>query len=301
MKIYHDLPEKLPSPQIAVALGMFDGLHLGHLAVLNALKEQAGTTATALFTFSTKDGRPPKKTNLHLLSESMRDCLLESLGIDFLLQPEFSKFRYMQPEDFVKDFLVGYLNVTKIFCGESFRFGKNAAAGIEDFAKLMPSNTELCVVPVITSKGMPISTTRVRELIQAGEIEAANGMLGREFAIDFVVVHGRKLGRTLGLPTINQAFPADFVVPKYGVYASTCIVDGVRHKSVTNVGMKPTVGSDHVLAETYIHDYSGDLYGKNVIVRFVRFIREEKKFDSIEELKAQIERDKEKSVEILGG
>jgi riboflavin kinase/FMN adenylyltransferase len=124
-------------------------------------------------------------------------------------------------------------------------------------------------------------------------MERANLLLGRRFAIDFTVVQGRQLGRTLGAPTINQPFPDGFIVPKYGVYASLATVHGREHVAVTNVGVKPTVGSDCVLAETYIHGFSGDLYGESVRVSFLRFLRPERKFDSIDALKAQILRDSE--------
>lgn len=299
MTIFKNLPDKFTEPGAAVSLGMFDGLHRGHFAVLNAMKAKANGLKTALFTFSTDNERPEAKTNLHLLSGEMRDRLLADFGVDYIIEPEFASIRDMTPEGFAKDFLLGRLNAKMVFCGEDFRFGKRAAAGADDLRKLLSGAAELVVVPVLREGGEAISTTRIRGLIQNGEVSRANELLGRPFAIDFTVEHGHKLGRTWGLPTINQAFPENFAVPRFGVYASVTVIGGAEHVSVTNVGVKPTVGSNHILAETYIHDFAGDLYGERVPVKLIEFIRGERKFGSVEELKAQIEADNRLSSEIL--
>lgn len=299
MTIFKNLPDKFTEAGTAVSLGMFDGLHRGHFAVLNAMNARANGLKTVLFTFSTDTAKPEAKTNLHLLSVRMRDKLLCGFGVDCIVEPEFASIRDMTPEEFAKDFLLGRLNAKMVFCGEDFRFGKKAAAGADDMRKLLSGAAELVVVPVLCEGGEAISTTRIRGLIQNGDISKANELLGRPFAIDFTVEHGRKLGRTWGLPTINQAFPENFVVPRFGVYASTAVIGGTEHVSVTNVGVKPTVGSSHVLAETYIQNFSGDLYGERVPVKLMEFIRGERKFGSVEELKAQIEADNRASSIIL--
>lgn len=299
--IYKTLPDVFPESGAAVSLGFFDGLHRGHLAVLNAMKAKADGLSTAVFTFSTDTLRPASKTNQRLMSDEARDKLLKNFGVDYIIEPEFESIRDMSPEQFAKSFLADKLHAKKVFCGEDFRFGKKAAAGAEDLRVLLAGTAEVIIVPTLAENNESISTTRIRSLILEGDIAKANELLGRPFAIDFAVEHGRKLGRTLGLPTINQAFPENFTVPKFGVYASFTEVGGIKHASITNVGVKPTVGSSHVLAETYINDFSGDLYGKRVTVGLVKFIRGEIKFADVKELKAQIDKDSELACEMLNG
>lgn len=308
MTIFHDLPRKSPAQAVAIALGMFDGLHTGHMSVLNALMGSIGKTAATpceqenpantrsglaacVFTFSVSNERPDSKTYGHVLSERSRDAILECLGIDYVFEPEFSDFRDMSPEEFAGDFLGKYLNAKLVFCGEDFRFGKNAAASADDLKRLLPNGTRAEIVPLVRDNYGVVSTTRIRSLVQAGDMQGAAGLLGRAFLIDFTVEHGRRLGRGLGVPTINQALPDDFIRPCFGVYASVTVIGGKRYTSVTNVGVKPTVGSDKVLAETYIEDFSGDLYGQNVPVELVGFIRGEQKFESVEALFARIKED----------
>lgn len=306
MIVFKTLPDSLPSaPKMGtvVSLGLFDGLHRGHFAVLNDMKLKSDGLATAVFTFSTDMSKPEAKTNSHLMSCEMRDRLLQDFGVDYIVEPEFDSIRNMSPEEFVKGFLIDRLHVKIVFCGEDFRFGKKAAADVSDLRRLLSAGSNsagLVAVPVLREDGEVISTTRIRNLLQNGDIERANALLGRPFAIDFAVEHGRKLGRTLGLPTINQAFPENFAVPKYGVYASFTVLNGKEHISVTNVGVKPTIGSSHVLAETYIHDFTGNLYGERVPVKLMRFIRCEKKFSSVEELKTHIEKDNKLATQMLG-
>lgn len=299
MKAYDSLPEKCPAPVTAVALGMFDGLHLGHAAVLNALQGEASEAAKCVLTFSTSNAKPDAKTGVRLLSRAMRDRLLESFGVDYVFQPEFSDFRDMSPSDFAKNFLGKYLNAKTVFCGEDFRFGKNAAATADDLQKLLPNGVSARIVPTVNALGGAVKTTRIRGLIESGDVKTAAILLGRPFTIDFAVEHGRRLGRTLGWPTINQAFPEDFAVPRFGVYASVTLVGGARRASVTNIGVKPTVGSGHILAETYIQGFSGELYGLNTPVELVELIRDERKFESVEALKSQVDKDAALAVEIL--
>lgn len=317
MTVYHTLPEKCPvqSADTAVAIGMFDGLHRGHMKVLNALVERldeadekqfgnkkppvSQNQGRIVFTFATNSGRPDSKTSGHILSERSRDAILEDMGIDCVFEPEFSDFRDMSPETFVKDFLCGYLNARFVFCGEDFRFGKNASASAGDLRLLLPEGARARIIPLVRDDGGAISTTRIRALVQSGDMQNAARLLGRPFSIDFSIEHGRRLGRELGVPTINQAFPDDFVRPRFGVYASETVIADKRYASVTNVGVKPTVGSDRVLAETYIEGFSGDLYGQNIPVEFAAFIRDERKFESVDDLFAQIREDIVKSVNIV--
>ena len=141
-------------------------------------------------------------------------------------------------------------------------------------------------------EGEPISSTRIRKSITLGEIEKANAMLGRDFCYDFTVVHGDKRGRTMGSPTINQFFDDGFTVPAYGVYASFCEVNGKVYPAVTNIGIRPTWRVDDTLCETHIFDFNGDLYGETIRIELIKYLREEKEFSSLDELKKQLNYDK---------
>jgi len=275
-----------------VALGLFDGVHLGHRAVLDTMLACAGSSGLAplVFTFSIGKHIPDAKHGMtRLMSEDMTFALLEGMGVSHVAAPDFGEFRGLSPAAFVKDVLAGGLGAARVVCGYDYRFGKNASGGADALSRLCGElGVSVEVIPAVAADGAPISSSRVRALIQEGDIHAANNLLGRRFAVDFEVIAGRKLGRTLDWPTINQPFPVDFTVPRYGVYATLTHTHGKIHSSITNVGVKPTVGSDTVLAETYIRGFDGDLYGGRVKVEFLRFLRPERKFSSLEELRAQI-------------
>ncbi len=294
MTIHTQLPET-PRAPCAVAVGLFDGLHLGHMAVIQAMTNLPGCFDRCVFTFSTDSTRPRAKSGKRLLSCEARNRLLEAAGVELVVEPGFEDIRDIAPEEFAAEVLARRLNAAHVFCGESFRFGKGAAASAADLAKLMPPGCEAHVVPTVRAHSAAVSTTRIRECIETGEMELAAGLLGRPFMIDFPVVEGNRIGRTQGWPTINQVFPQDFSLPRFGVYASVTIVDGRRLKSVTNVGVKPTVGSENALAETYIEGFSGNLYGRATPVELISFIRPERKFASLEELREQISLDLQKA------
>jgi riboflavin kinase/FMN adenylyltransferase len=209
-----------------------------------------------------------------------------------MLRPPFADVRELSAAQFVEEVLVRKLHVGDVFCGENYRFGKGASGTVEDLKRLCePWGIGVHTFPLVELGGEPVSSTRIRQCVVTGDMPMARALLGRNFTINFEVVPGRKLGRTLDSPTINQPIPEWFVTPRFGVYASLATVDGKRHPSVSNVGRKPTVGSDYTLSETYIQGYQGDLYGQHVPVEFLEFIRPEVKFGSVEELKAQIQRD----------
>ena len=297
MKISRSLNiPSLPARSTCAALGLFNGLHLGHMAVLGKMLEQAKTHGLTplVFTFTANKGNSPaaKDSMANLLSGPMMNSILEQMGVQQIVCPDFDEFRGLEPEQFVRDVLCGRLGVARVVCGYDFHFGKNAAGNTQSLGRWCAElGIAADVVPAVLVDGQPAATRRIRALVEQGDISAANRLLGRAFAIDFEVIHGRKLGRTLGWPTINQAFPGDFVIPRVGVYATITQVDGSRLSSVTNVGTKPTVGSDGILAETYIQGFSGDLYGKRVQVEFLQFLRAEQKFASLTALKEAISAD----------
>ena len=282
------LDEKFPQGPSAIALGLFDGVHRGHQAVIEAAVSQREKGLTpCVFTFSTKGGIPESKRDFSLLqTEEQKRQTLCQLGVDWMFDPDFSKFRGMSPKEFVQTILIERMHAKFIACGQDFHFGKDAAGSAEDLRRYgEPFGVQVQVIPPVLEDGEPISSTRIRKALREGEIELANLLLGRPYAIQGEVVHGRQLGRSMGCPTANQRFAPGMTVPKFGVYASVVTLpDGSRYTGAANVGVKPTVGSEEALCETMINGFSGDLYGQSIQVEFHHFLRGERKFSSLEEL-----------------
>ncbi len=279
----------------AVALGIFDGVHLGHRAVISkatGLETPEGPLRAAVFTFSQPPWALPKDSAWELTSAAQKTQVLESLGVEELILADFEQIRDMTPETFVAEVLDAALHAKRVCCGFNYRFGKGGAGDAALLARLCAERgIETVTVPSVEVDGRPVSASRIRRLIETGDVQEAARLLGRPFTLDFTVVGGQKLGRLLGTPTINQPLPPHFVRPRFGVYASSVEVEGRVTHGVTNIGVRPTVGADAPLAETWIADFSGDLYGKDVPVSLVKFLRPEQKFDSVEDLQKQILRD----------
>ncbi|MDD2955138.1 MAG: riboflavin biosynthesis protein RibF [Oscillospiraceae bacterium] len=286
----------------SVALGFFDGVHKGHQAVVRQAVEMAGDTlAPAVFTFRPSDHMPTRKQGSGILcTEAQKETLLRSLGIQRISAPDFEEIRGVGGEDFVRRILWKELGARALCCGEDFRFGKGAAFTVRELEALCAEmGIRLAVAPPVLDGGEPVSSTRIRAAVAAGEMETAARLLGRPFSLEFPVAHGRQLGRRLNFPTINQVFPQRFALPRFGVYAASVQWEGKLYPAVANVGVKPTVGAENPLAETYIVGFSGDLYGETVPVSLISFLRPERKFPSVELLREQIARDKAAAMEIL--
>ncbi|MBP3414525.1 MAG: riboflavin biosynthesis protein RibF [Clostridia bacterium] len=272
-----------------VALGRFDGLHIGHQAVINS-----GDGRRVVLSIDKTNGAQQILTRERFLQR------LQELDVDAVISPDFRNICDMSPEEFVRDVLKNGIGAKKAACGYNFRFGKGASANADDLYRLCGKyDIECIVVPKVELDGEEISSSAIRRCLKNGEIEKAEKMLGAGYCWQLEVVKGRSLGRTLGTPTINQHFPQNFFLPRFGVYASQAVVGGEIKYSVTNIGIKPTVGSDAPLAETWIPEYSGDLYGTNMEVRLLSFLRDERKFSSIEELRAAIHSDAERAKAIF--
>ena len=278
----------------AVALGLFDGLHLGHRAVIERAAACAPELLPTVFTFTFDD--PEHITKPHyaaLLSPERKRATLAALGVQLVCEPPFSSFRQLEPDRFFQQVLLERLQAKAVFCGYDYRFGlgaKGDAPLLETLCRQAGIRFE--AVPPLTRNGAPVSSTRIRELLHEGRVREANLLLGEPYTIDFPVSHGRELGRKMGFPTINQLYPEGSLLPKFGVYASQASVGGQTYMGVTNVGIKPTIaGGDAPSAETYLLDYQGDLYGKRIPLSFLEFIRPERRFDSVDELFRQIAAD----------
>jgi len=286
----------------AVALGSFDGLHKGHTAVINSsLSFAARGLIPCVLLF---DKHPQQiltgKAPAEILPVSLKINELEKMGVRHFMV-SFEEVRNLTAREFVEEILIKKLDAKAVCCGYDYRFGHDGKGDAELLKELCAEfHLELKVTAAVNYKGEPVSSTRIRAAIEAGDIETANEMLGRAFSYNFEVVSGKRLGRRLGTPTINQQFPEGFVVPKYGVYISKAFVKDKWHVAVTDIGFRPTFESNTLRSETCILDFSGNLYGKNVEVGLLKYLRPEQKFTTLDGLSNQIKQDSLKAAEYFG-
>lgn len=289
--------------KLALALGFFDGLHKGHMSVLKSTAAQkANGLLPAMLTFrESPQGMLSQKTIPRLITSKCRNEILEKLGIEALYEIDFNSVKDMSPHDFVADLLCDKIGAKKVFCGFNYHFGKFGAGDEKSLHTLCSQyGIEAETLPPVIFEGEPVSSTRIRTALESGDIRSVNAMLGRRFSFDFTVRHGNELGRKMETPTINQIIPENFILPKFGVYATVATINGKAHRAVTNIGVKPTVGTDSPLSETWILDGDiGQLYGTAPTIELVEFIRPEKKFASITELQSAIFNDGETAKNIF--
>lgn len=279
----------------AVALGLFDGVHLGHRAVLEkACAQSRKGFVPAVFTFKPesavyKTGGSPD----YIYGAEIKKRLLNECGIKRVMSPDFDEIKDMDGRKFAGSILKGCLNAGYVCCGRDFRFGSRASCGVDElmtYGKLFGFRVE--VAEDVLSGGIVVSSSEIRRLLREGSIERANELLGRSYSITGIVTEGNHIGRTIEFPTVNQEFGCGQLVPAYGAYASAAEIDGEIYRAVTNIGVKPTISGERApLAETHILGWSGDLYGKTLEVQLKRFIREEQRFASLDELKSRIAED----------
>ncbi len=301
MRLYRE-GDRPPDTPCAIALGCFDGLHRGHRAVINRAAEgkEAGLTP-AVFTFESHSMKTLGGAAApEVMTFSDKTAMLEQWGVEALFLERFDTVQGLSPETFVEEILHKKYQARLLCCGFNYRFGARSAGNADDLVRLGARlGIEVAVCGAVTDGGRPISSTRIREAVLAGDMEAAARLLGRPFRYDFPVIRGKQVGRLLGTPTLNQLFEGDFILPKFGVYASSVTLSGKRRYAVTNVGVRPTVGSEVPLSETWIPGFSGDLYGHPVQVSLHCFLRPEQKFPSLEELREAILTDGVRAREIV--
>ena len=273
----------------AVTLGKFDGLHLGHQQLLDLVLSYKSEGLTAImFSFMLHPSNLFSEKEFELIyTEEEKIAKLKRMELDVLISYPFTEAtRTMEPEVFIRDILVGQLDAKVIVVGNDFHFGINRTGDVT----LLKSYEKVYGYKVIACektkcKKEVVSSSTIRKALKEGDIDLVNLMLGQAYSIRGEVVHGRKLGRTIGMPTTNLIPPSNKLLPPCGVYSSKTRINGVYYPGVTNIGYKPTVGEDEQLGvETYIFDYSADLYGKTIEVELYTFMRGEIKFSSIEEL-----------------
>ncbi len=278
----------------AVALGIFDGVHLGHRSVISTMVQRANmqNLQPIVFTFEVGRQLPSSKKNATLLhTQQMKHNIMQKLGVKELLAPQFADLKGRSPEKFV-EMLCSTLNAKVLVCGENYHFGKGAVGNVDLLRTLAGKyGVEVVVAPPVTMFGATVSSTKIREAILSGDIERATKMLGTQFMVEGKVVYGNQIGRTISFPTVNMALETWRIVPRFGVYFSRVLINDVPYWGVTNIGVKPTVGANYPVMETHILGFEGDLYGETLCVELWEFIRPERKFESIAELSEQIAKD----------
>lgn len=287
MNIYKDIKNIHMMKKTAVALGAFDGIHLGHQKVIQTAIES--NLSSSVFTFLENPTKSTTGKSSYIKTQEDKIEFLEKMGVENLFLIDFEEVKSLEPENFFHEILVNSFHSQVLSCGKDFRFGKGAKGDVTLLQELCVENRiKLKIIQNVNSHEERISSTKIRKALEDGDVRLAREMLGHNFYFTLPVVGGNKIGRTLGTPTINQVFPKNFILPKFGVYAVMATIDGEKHWGVSNVETKPTIGKYDPLSETWIGDFDGDLYGKNIKIEFLDFIREEKKFSSTEELKKEI-------------
>lgn len=305
MIIYQGSPSGWDAPEggSAVAIGVFDGVHLGHRRVLDSLSDIDPDVTRVAMTFGTHpasllspDGAPPRLSTL-----KRRFDLFEDAGIDRVAVLGFDEeMRSMTPEDFVRRFLVAGLNARFVVVGVGFRFGRGAAGTTETLVELgQRHGFRVEVIDIACDGGAEIRSSAIRQALHDGNVTRAAAMLGRPYDLEGIVVPGDGRGRQLGVPTANVSFPAMLTIPRHGVYAVVAVIDGDAHRAVANLGTRPTFGGEDEVLEVHVLGLDRDLYGKHLSVQFIGWLRDERRFDSVDDLLIQIHADIASAIETL--
>lgn len=292
-----ELRENLKLMPSGVAIGTFDGLHIGHQQVIKALVSTCAQKdlRSVVYTFA---NHPREFTDIdalpnRILTVDEKIDLFDGMGIDVLVMVEFDRDHMeIEAESFVEDILVKLLGTRYLAAGYNFHFGLGAR-GDTALLKEMSSKSgfEVTVVPPFELDGIPVSSSRIRELLKLGDVEAVNRLLGRHHTVSGQVVHGKKRGTIMGFPTANLAVSHNMTLIRPGVYVTRTWIGKEHHKSVSNVGYNPTFSQTEFTLETFILDYHADLYHHYITVEFLHRLRDEVRFDSREGLMTQIEQD----------
>lgn len=296
MKVFKDLDSIIDIEPTVVALGNFDGVHMGHQELIRRCVEAAKTAGikSAVFTFSNHPRNVMGgNTVKNIIYPDVKEHIMESLGVDYVFDIPFTdEVRTMTPEDFVNKLLVSTFKMREAYCGFNYRFGFKGAGTPEILAHMgIEQGFGVHVLSPVTIDGNVVSSTLIRQLIEEGRMEECTKYMGRTYSVEGEVVVGNRLGKSIGFPTSNLNIDLSMVSPPNGVYITTCEYGGKTYGSITNVGNKPTIGEFVRNIETHIFNFDKELYGKNIRVNFIKRVRPEFKFDSIDALKKQITED----------
>ena len=292
MQILHDLSE---NPNLSLALGYFDGVHLGHQAVIknavNYAKQNGGKSAVITF----KDhpccffhGVCPK----YILTREYREKFIADLGVDYLYELDFEKLAGLSAEEYLENILIKHFSPKSISTGFNHNFGHNKTGDVKFLEEeSVKYNYKYFALPPQKYDGEVISSTKIRKLLSDGQIDTANKMLGRNFIIEGTVIKGRQIGRTIGFRTANILYPLELIDIPFGVYSVLVNYASQTYQGIANFGVRPTVNGQGALLEVHILDFERDIYGEVLEVKFIKMLRTERKFDSLDSLKQQISRD----------
>lgn len=303
LKIYQSLNEFNPSKKTIVTLGTFDGIHLGHVAILNKicnLAKQENLESVLLTFFPHPRFVVKNDAEIKLLNTmTEKAILLEQKGIqNFIIHPFDKLFSELSPREFVKQVLIKQLNIQKIIIGYDHKFGKNRAADFNDliaFGKEFGFEVEEISAKQINE--VSVSSTKIRNSLIEGNISLANAYLGYPYMLSGIVVKGNQLGRTIGFPTANIEISENYkLIPKNGVYIVTALVNNKTIFGMMNIGVKPTLGENLLSIEVHLLQFSEDIYGQKIQVNVIERLRDEQKFESFEVLKSQLEIDKKNTL-----
>ena len=287
-----------PSSECGLVLGNFDGVHQGHKALIAQLRHKKAELGAAFplgaFCFT----EPPARyfgTPVGRLTDNAKKIeLFRREGLQFVIFCDFERVVDLSPEEFVKDVLVRECDCRLAVCGYNYTFGKHAAGTAEHLAALLGTQPgrAVSIVPPVMDGRHAVSSSLIRERLLQGHPEDAARMLGRPYSLEGEVTRGKRLGRSLGFPTANLTFPGDALIPAKGVYAVTVRLGKQTYLGISNVGVRPSFDDgDHVTCETHLFDFSGDLYGRRLEVSFLKFLRDERSFCSVDELREQLHKD----------
>lgn len=306
MKIIRSITAFNSSEKTIVTIGTFDGIHIGHQKILKDLIKTAKKEGkkSVLLTFFPHPRMVLQKDNKILLLNTIEEKsgLLEKMGLDYLIIHPFSKeFSRLTALDFVRDILVNKLNTSRLIIGYDHHFGKNREGNIhqlKEYSLLYDFKVE--EIPAQDIDDVSVSSTKIRTALKEGNLKTANNYLGYHYMLNGTVVSGKKLGGTIGFPTANLEIKEPYkLIPKTGVYIIKTHINTVLYTGIMNIGFNPTVLGKHQTVEAHLFDFNEDLYGKEIMIEFIYFLREEHKFESIEELVVQLNIDKENAISYL--
>ena len=292
----YDHISHIASRPCVLALGCFDGVHMGHKEVLRTARDIANQKGLPLTVFTFTE--PPRNFFSPvpvpvITSPEEKSRLFENEGVDtaFIL-PLSQDIFSISPKSFIDDVLIDKLGAVHLVCGFNYTFGAGGKGNTELLiGQCAKKSVGVSIVPEYRINGQAVSSSAIRQAVIDGNIDTATTLLGRPYSLTSVVVNGQHLARRLDFPTANIIPPSNALLPKNGVYATRIYIGGDRHNGITNVGMRPTVDTNILCAETHIFDFDGDIYGKQVTIEFIKFIRGETKFDGLDALSKQVQRD----------
>ena len=306
MKVIQSIAAFNSSEKTIVTIGTFDGIHIGHQKILKNLIRTANNEGkkSVLLTFFPHPRMVLQKENKILLLNTIKEksSLLEKMGLDYLIIHPFSReFSRLTALEFVRDILVNKLNTSRLIIGYDHHFGKNREGNIhqlKEYSLLYDFKVE--EIPAQDIDDVSVSSTKIRTALKDGNLKTANNYLGYHYMLNGTVVSGKKLGGTIGFPTANLEIKEPYkLIPKTGVYIIKTHINTVLYTGIMNIGFNPTVLGKHQTIEAHLFDFNEDLYGKEITIEFIYFLREEHKFESVEELVVQLNIDKENAISYL--